>query len=394
MANLANLIVRGLSRLGNVTASKVTAPSFVGTVTNTEFIRGTQSAATGSWTGVTQDTELYDGKEILYFLPFAGSGNATLNLTLADGTTTGAKNCYFSSTTRLTTHYGQYSLIRMTYHKSHTINGTAYEGWWTEPGRDTNDNTYWQLRCYNAVKAAAAITSGYVIVGTSAGYKHVASAVTFDITYPILYAGSNVSSGSTSNNNYEAHQAVNLSTTKASWTGTTYSEVYLVLSALSGTTATIDSTVFTTTQPSSADNKFYIPIGIMYSGTNCIFHAQRRIMAYINGAFQEYSSYSAYAANAGTVNGKTVAVNVPSGAKFTDTTYTAQTTSIGSASAGTAIPADDITNWSAGTAASAAVANGVLTITNGTAPSLSYTAKSIPNISVTATTVATGITAS
>ena len=92
MANLANLIVRGISRLGNVFASKVTADSFVGTATKTEFIRGTQTAATGAWTGVTEDEELYDGKEILYFLPFNGSGNATLNLTLAGGGTTGAKN--------------------------------------------------------------------------------------------------------------------------------------------------------------------------------------------------------------------------------------------------------------------------------------------------------------
>ena len=104
----------------------------------------------------------------------------------------------------------------------------------------------------------------------------------------------------------------------------------------------------------------------------------------------------------------------------TNTTYTASTTSIGSASAGTAIPADDITAWTTNTptavtkktvvtgasGATAAYANGILTITNGsfttgdsvtvtagTAASLSYTAKSIPNISVTSKTVATGITA-
>ena len=80
--------------------------------------------------------------------------------------------------------------------------------------------------------------------------------------------------------------------------------------------------------------------------------------------------------------------------KFTDTTYTASTTSIGSASAGTAIPADDITAWSAGTLPTASVANGILTFSMGSLPSLSYTAKSIPNISVTSKTVATGITAS
>lgn len=104
----------------------------------------------------------------------------------------------------------------------------------------------------------------------------------------------------------------------------------------------------------------------------------------------------------------------------TNTTYTASTTSIGSASAGTAIAADDITAWTTNTptavtkktvvtsasGATATVANGVLTLTNGsfgtgdsvtvtagTAASLSYTARSIPNISVTSKTVATGITA-
>lgn len=118
-----------------------------------------------------------------------------------------------------------------------------------------------------------------------------------------------------------------------------------------------------------------------------------------------------------TING----VTVGSSPKFTDTTYTANTTSIGSASAGTAISADDITAWTTNTptavtkktvvtsasGATAAVANGVLTLTNGsfgtgdsvtvtagTAASLSYTSRSIPNISVTSKTVATGITAS
>lgn len=90
-------------------------------------------------------------------------------------------------------------------------------------------------------------------------------------------------------------------------------------------------------------------------------------------------------------------------------TVTPNTTSIGSASGwsagsvptlGTAIAADDITAWSAGSTSSIAVASGVLTFTQGTASSLSYTARSIPNVTnvgtapsltVTSTTVATGI---
>ena len=70
-----------------------------------EFIEGTQTAATGAWTGVTKDSALYKGKFIIYKLPYAGSGNATLNLTLSTGTKTGAKNVYRYGTTRLSTQY-------------------------------------------------------------------------------------------------------------------------------------------------------------------------------------------------------------------------------------------------------------------------------------------------
>ena len=123
----------------------------------------------------------------------------------------------------------------------------------------------------------------------------------------------------------------------------------------------------------------------------------------------------------GKINGHTVNKDVPANAVFTDTTYTASTVSIGSASTGTAISADDITAWTTNTptavtpatvvtsasGASASVSNGVLTITNGsfsTGPaatvtpgssaSLSYTSRSIPNISVTNKTVVSGITSS
>ena len=102
-------------------------------------------------------------------------------------------------------------------------------------------------------------------------------------------------------------------------------------------------------------------------------------------------------------------------------THSVSTISIGSASAGTAIAADDITAWTTNTptavtsktvvtsasGGTAAISKGVFTFTNtsfstgasctvtaGTAASLSYTARSIPNISVTSKTVATGVTSS
>lgn len=80
-----------------------------------EVVNGTQTAATGSWTGSTKAPTLYDGFRILYRLPYAGSGNASLNLTLATGVETGAKAVYRYGTTHLTTHYGAGALIPLTY---------------------------------------------------------------------------------------------------------------------------------------------------------------------------------------------------------------------------------------------------------------------------------------
>ncbi len=76
-----------------------------------EYIVATQSAATNLWTGVSTDTgcsngTLYVGKVIIYHLSVAGTSTAaTLNLTLPDGTTTGAKNVYRLATTTTTTNF-------------------------------------------------------------------------------------------------------------------------------------------------------------------------------------------------------------------------------------------------------------------------------------------------
>lgn len=89
-------------------------------------VKGTQTAATGAWTGNIDVDALYDGLTIMYYLPYAGSGNATLNLTLNNGQTTGAKNCYYS-TGRLTTHFGAGTNFIMTFWSAGSIkvNGTA-----------------------------------------------------------------------------------------------------------------------------------------------------------------------------------------------------------------------------------------------------------------------------
>ena len=83
----------------------------------------------------------------------------------------------------------------------------------------------------------------------------------------------------------------------------------------------------------------------------------------------------------------TTVPNVTSAGSAPTLQYTAR--SVGSASdwsagsvptLGTAIPADDITSWTTNTPTAFSVSGEKLSITSGTAASLSYTAKSIPNV--------------
>ena len=109
-------------------------------------VKGTQTATTGTWTGTIDLPQLYDGLTIAYYLPTTGSGNATLNLTLADGTTTtGAVNVYWNGANRMTTHYPAGSTILLTYWSAGSIkvNGTATtDNRWTHCDYDSNSNTW------------------------------------------------------------------------------------------------------------------------------------------------------------------------------------------------------------------------------------------------------------
>ena len=106
-------------------------------------VTGTQTGATGAWTGVAPFATLEDKQRITYWLPYNGSGNATLNLTLSDGSTTGAIPCYYGGTTRLTTHFKAGNAIELTYRENVTIGSTEIEkGWWANANyySDTTDN--------------------------------------------------------------------------------------------------------------------------------------------------------------------------------------------------------------------------------------------------------------
>jgi len=273
-----------------------------------EFIRGTQTAATNVWTGTSADSELVDGKQILYFLPYAGTSSAaTLNLTLANGTTTGAKAVYFQSTSRMTTHYGANQQFRLIYHKSFNIGGTNYEGWWSEPGRDTNDNTYDRNKYTGTIKcnASTAIASGNIIVGKDGVFHHLKEGTAFSVQYPILYAQSNIGISETGNNNYNII-ALTVTTTQ-SISMTAYAPVY-IKGTLSGFTFTPVSTApLTQTVPSGVDNYCYMLLGVAYTATTLYMTDDHRIFKFMDGSFKVYEQ--TFAVNNNISNGTAVDLN-------------------------------------------------------------------------------------
>lgn len=228
-----------------------------------EMIKGTQTATTGAWTGAAPFASLADGQQILYWLPFAGSGNATLNLTLSGGGTTGAKNCYYGGTTRLTTQYPAGSAIRLVYRENVTIGGTAHTGWWADANYDSG-NYYDRQRYQQAIKCGTtAIVAANIIVGANGVYSHLKTGAAFDVSYPILYASSAIAANATGTNNYISI-AFTITTTQA-LTLTAYKPVF-IKGTLNGKMFTPVSTApLTQVEPTSDDGYFYILLGTAYS---------------------------------------------------------------------------------------------------------------------------------
>ena len=248
-----------------------------------EYIVGSQTAKTNAWTGVTTKAALYKGMMIMYKLPYACSSSSTavtLNLTLSDGTTTGAKKVY-----RMNNSSGTSTLT-----SSNTASGMVlvlvYDGsYWR--CIDINTDTTNRVQYSNAVLLNDDGTATpYIMVGEAAGYKIAAAGVSFDISYPVLcYSSStDIVSGNTTTAMYTMLNSITLQNNVASWTGTQYSMVYLV-GTLSGSTFTIDEEVFTTEIPTTEDRRVYIPIGVLYSTYQVYFKSDQTIYAYGSNGF-------------------------------------------------------------------------------------------------------------
>lgn len=266
-----------------------------------EYIEGTQTAATGAWTGVTKDTSLYAGKVIIYKLPFAGSGNATLNLTFPNGTKSGAKAVYRYASTRVTTQYAANYYVPLVY------NGTY---WYAFADYDTN--YYDRIRIANAVATASGAVQAVCFVGSTDGtnYKQLSGGATFDINYPVFYNVTAVDDGAAmSTGLYFAVGSVNLRTLTGDTERTFDAKKPLYLKGtLSGNIFTVHSDVITTAKPSTNDGFTYIRVGCTYSDYQAYVAVFcNELFAYKSGAFKKFDpfaeSYSLPTASASTKGG-------------------------------------------------------------------------------------------
>jgi len=300
-----------------------TALSNVSTVASTalnqsvEYIKGTQTAATASWTGVTTEFSLRDGKTIMYYLPYKGAANVTLNLTLADNTTTGAIPVYLnystssndSALTRVSTHYPAKSVIQMTY------DGVAHQ--WKTTGYNTNVNTNtvgvlggYKLKAGTNVNNESATTvyrytlimkktigdnPTWVSLVTSSSTGTTKARYTGGL-YPdeVYYMSNNINSspygyntGAETGTSYRATSIDLRYSTNCGSTLDLDKPVYLVgeINSLDGLFY-LDPIWWTQTEPTMEDGKTYIYIGRPYSAYQVYLSEKKPLMRYYRGAFR------------------------------------------------------------------------------------------------------------
>lgn len=231
------------------------------------YITSTHSANSSSWTGsTTQLSSITTGTQILFNLRVApGGSNVTLNLTLSNNSTTGAKNVYFNGSTRLTNEYPISSMIPLVY------NGSS----WYVASPYTNTYIYDRVQHGSTVICDPASTGKGIYVYEGSGYKKLTAGDTFDINYPPLYMSVDTTGITSTGAMYDVMPNVNLTYNKSNVSLTQGKMAYIV-GTVTGNIFTVDTAVFSTA-PTINDGKIYIPVGILASTTTIYFQSSKEL---------------------------------------------------------------------------------------------------------------------
>jgi hypothetical protein len=251
------------------------------------LIIGTQTKATGTWTGVSDTiVALKDGLTIKYWLPYAGSGSASLTLTLKDGTTTSAIPVYYGGTTRINAQYEAGCILTLTYLSEPNVKGDIKSaGWWADANSDTDTNIYDKTKYAGVVYAKKAISASNIITGNSEGYSQLNSGDAFDVTYPILYATKSITINKTGSENYILTSFTTSTTQKGNFT--LYKTVF-IKGTLSGTTFTPVSTTPLVQIDDTTDTDesyYYVLLGLVSKATEMYLAPPHPVYKFIDGVF-------------------------------------------------------------------------------------------------------------
>lgn len=276
-----------------------------------EYIVGTQTAATAVWKGVTKDSSLRIGKVIAYYLPYAGTSTAaTLNLTLAGGSTTGAIPVIRTATSTVTTQFAADNVIIMIYDGDY---------WKVSAYYDTNTNTIgYQLRTNSGTLPMTDIVYRYRLLFTSADNAHWVPANESSSTNatakrdtcqtpinpfgPIVYYGTTaaVAAGSSPSAAYLWQQyafalGYSFNRTGAALVLDFPKPIYLKCSPQTDGSAIIDAdTPYVQELPTTEDGFIYIQLGIAYSATNIELRIEHPVYHYKNGAIRPWMNLPIY----------------------------------------------------------------------------------------------------
>lgn len=156
-------------------------------------------------------------------------------------------------------------------------------------GQTMYSNYTYSCRNGGAITAGSAITAGNIVVADSNGkYKHLKLGTAFDISYPILYAGSNISANATGNNNF---RSLNMTITTTQSISLTVGKAVYIKGTLNGNTFTpISTTPLTQTIPTSKDNYQYIYLGQAFASNQINMSETHQIYMYVGGKFQLYTT--------------------------------------------------------------------------------------------------------
>ena len=287
------------------------------------------------YTGSTSDytatcnelTELVDGQSIIFCPKQASkSGNTysasvdasfasscTLNLTLADGTTTGPKKIYLTNATKITTHLQSNDNIRLIYRENTTFSGTTgLSGWWTEYFYQTDANTLpIQLYGMGRVVSDQAIPYRYsLIMQTSAGtFNSITTTVTtgatssarttgFVLGSPIIYYTSGAPANTLCNSAYSyvtlnvldfrySSNCTSGASSSAPLTGG--KPVYLVGTVGNDGLFYLDTVKWWTQDlPTQEDDKVYIFLGTACNTAQISLFPTHPVYEYKNGHIRQY----------------------------------------------------------------------------------------------------------